>query len=27
MLGTITKPVVIGLTPPTVENNPVAITQ
>lgn len=27
MLGTITKPVVIGLTPPTVENNPVAIPQ
>jgi D-alanyl-D-alanine carboxypeptidase len=27
MLGTITKPVVIGLTPPTVENNPVTITQ
>jgi len=27
MLGTITKPAVIGLTPPTVENNPVAITQ
>jgi len=27
MLGTITKPVVIGLTPPTVENNPVAIAQ
>ena len=27
MLGTITKPVVIGLTPPTVENTPVAITQ
>ena len=27
MLGTITKPVVIGLTPPAVENNPVAITQ
>lgn len=27
MLGTITKPVVIGLTPPTVENNPAAITQ
>jgi D-alanyl-D-alanine carboxypeptidase len=27
MLGTITKPVVIGLTPPTVENNPVATTQ
>ena len=27
MLGTITKPVVIGLTPPTVENNPVAISQ
>ena len=27
MLGTITKPVVIALTPPTVENNPVAITQ
>ena len=27
MLGTITKPVVIGLTPPTVENTPVAIPQ
>ena len=27
MLGTITKPVVIALTPPTVENNPVAISQ
>lgn len=27
MLGTITKPVVIGLTPPTVENNPIAIPQ
>ncbi len=27
MLGTITKPAVIGLTPPTVENNPVTITQ
>ena len=27
MLGTITKPVVIGLTPPTVENNPVVIAQ
>jgi D-alanyl-D-alanine carboxypeptidase len=27
MLGTITKPVVIGLTPPTVENNPLTITQ
>ena len=27
MLGTITKPVVIGLTPPTVENTPAAIPQ
>ena len=27
MLGTITKPVVIGLTPPTVENTPVVIPQ
>lgn len=27
MLGTITKPVVIGLTPPTVENTPIAIPQ
>ena len=27
MLGTITKPVVIGLTPPDVENIPVAIPQ
>lgn len=27
MLGTITKPAVIGLTPPTVENTPVAIPQ
>ena len=27
MLGTITKPVVIALTPPTVENNPVVISQ
>lgn len=27
MLGTITKPVVIGLTPPTVDNNQAAISQ